>query len=164
MKATSLLCITVLLLSLFGVGCRTLDPGGEPTSYYGRLFASADSVVLYSLNPRRSRDAGADTLHGYKVLGQTPLDKEQSRQVAEELYRAQKASDGSSVRCFIPRHAVRAVAAWRTHDFLICYQCNQVYWFQDGKQVATVTVEGSPRFLNKLLQDAGVPLSTKGPG
>lgn len=164
MKASSLLCIVVLLLSMLGVGCRTLSPGGEQTSYYGRLFASADSVVLYSLNPRRSRDAVDETLHGYKVLGQTLLNKEQSQQVAEELYKAEKASDGSSVRCFVPRHGVRAVASGHTHDFLICYQCYQVYWFQDGKQVATVTVEGSPRFLNKLLQDARIPLPTNGPG
>ncbi|WP_265592529.1 hypothetical protein [Verrucomicrobium sp. BvORR034] len=164
MKAAAPLRLVVLLLCLLGVSCRTLSPSGEPPSYYGRLFKSADSVVLYSLNPRRSRDAVDETLHGYKILGQTPLDKEQSRQVAEELYRAQKASDGSSVRCFVPRHAVRTVAAGHIHDFLICYQCYQVYWFQDGTQVATVTVEGSPRFLNKLLQDAGIPLSNKGPG
>jgi len=64
------------------------------------------------------------------------------------------------MRCFIPRHAVRATHAGGTADFVICFQCYSVQVYVDDRQLMGFLVSQLPEpAFNQVLSEARVPLA-----
>ena len=116
-------------------------------------------VTLYSLEPYPPPVPRDKTLHGRKVLGQTELDGERRATAIAEFKSAVSHWDGMIALCFNPRHAIRVTANGHTYDFLLCYECHQLYIYRDDKLLKELGAAGSPKVLNELLSTAKVPLS-----
>lgn len=117
-------------------------------------------VTLYSLEPWDEPTPSDKTLQNVKVLGRTELDREQGATAIAEFKSAVSGWDGLIAACFDPRHALRVKAKAHTYDFLLCYECHQLYIYRDDKLLTTLGAAGSPKVLNGLLSAAKVPLST----
>ena len=64
--------------------------------------------------------------------------------------------------CFDPRHAIRVEADGGMHDFVICFECLQVYWYVDGERKDSSLASDSPEPLfDRVLREAGVTLAPK---
>jgi len=123
------------------------------------VLRSPHSAIFYSLEPWERPKLGDKTLYHYKILGQTVLDPTQEQVVAGAFQMAVGEWDGLIANCFDPRHALRISSRGHTYDFLLCYNCHQLYVYKDEKLLANLGAGGSPKFLNGLLSAAHVPLS-----
>lgn len=125
-----------------------------------QALRAPDKVTLYSLEPWDEPTPGDKTLRKVKVLGQTDLDGERGAMAVAEFKAAVSGWDGMIAMCFDPRHALRVTAKAHTYDFLLCYECHQLYVYRDDKLLTTLGAAGSPKVLNELLSAAKLPLST----
>ncbi|WP_229743878.1 hypothetical protein [Aliidongia dinghuensis] len=128
-----------------------------------QALTAHNSPILYSLEPRAPRVKGDQGLLGFQVLGKTALSDEDA-EVAVKAFRSAIGDwvGGSAAACFDPRHAIRVLYGEHTYDFLLCYQCQSIWIYEDGKILTRLGAAGSPKELNALLTAAGVPLSTSG--
>jgi len=124
-----------------------------------QVLRAPSSATFYSLEPWERPKPEDKTLHGYKILGQTPLEPKQEQVVATAFQKAVGDWDGMIAACFDPRHALRISSGGHTYDFLLCYNCHQLYVYKDDKVLASVGAAGSPKFLNSLLTAAHVAVS-----
>jgi hypothetical protein len=143
-------------------GAILASPAESPADPENRLPAEAlsalhapDSVVLYALEPW---DDGRPQLHGYKVLGKATLDGEQRAAALAEFETSVARWDGAVGACFDPHHALRVEHEGHTYDFLLCYLCQSMQVYRDGKEFAGVGATGSAEPLNALLRAKGLPL------
>lgn len=136
--------------------------GGFPN----QPIANVDPITKQTVDPidpkmaLRPGDIPTDTLHGWQVLGKTKItDSAARRSVHEALQRGIKNHDGSVAACFDPHHALRFKKEGKTVEWIICFMCNQIYVYEDGKQKETILISASPRpVLNEVLSRANVPL------
>jgi hypothetical protein len=119
-------------------------------------------VTLYSLEPWDIPLPGAHALRNRRILGQIELDGERRATVIGEFKSAVANWDGMIAMCFDPRHALRVKAKAHTYDFLLCYECHQLYVYRDDKLLTRLGAAGSPKVLNELLGAAKIPLSRSG--
>jgi hypothetical protein len=146
--------VQALLLSIIGfVGCARNPVAG---------LDHPEKLTLYSIQEAEhgKEPKTAETFHGYEVLGKFEVDDPKKR---KELIAALKGglarSDGSMNKCFWPHHAIRAVENGQTVDYVICFYCLQLARFMNGaSEIKAVTADPQPVF-DKLLEEAGVPLS-----
>ena len=136
---------------------------------------SAEKLELFSLDPDRhqrideadDQKAAAGThFHGWKVLGSTQLtDRLERSKIIQMFQKGVDESGDAAASCFIPRHGIRVVANGKTVDFVICFQCFRVEWFEDDQhRQAEILIARSPEpAFDRALKQAGVPLAPKGP-
>ncbi len=129
-----------------------------------QALASADSVVLYSLepwteNPEADRNWKGAKFHGYNCLGQLRLTGQQAQTAIAEFKKAIPKEEGPMAMCFDPHHALRVVSGHHTYDFLLCFQCAQMEVYEDNKEIADLSASGSPDVLNGIFKKAGIPIS-----
>lgn len=130
---------------------------------FAQIFSSPiDSAVLYSLEPWEDPKKGGKKLYRFKILGKTALDSAKAQLAANAIQKAAADWSGNSALCFDPRHALRVSAKGHVYDFLICFECEAVYFYEGGKTVGSSGASGSPESLNSLLTAAHVPLSQSG--
>jgi hypothetical protein len=136
--------------------------GSKPTSEFG----APEQLTLYSIDGRDSepgqKPQTEETFHHYPVLGKVELtDAEQRRELLAALQSGIDSGDRDPRKCFWPRHAIRTVEKSRTREYVICFQCRQMYIYEDGSESRKpITDQPQPR-LNKFLQEAGVPLAPR---
>ena len=136
---------------------------------------SADKLELFSLDPDRhqrideaddQKSAAGTHFHGWKVLGSTQLtDRLERSKIIQMFQKGVDESGDAAASCFIPRHGIRVVANGKTVDFVICFQCFQVEWFEDDqRRQEEILIARSPEpAFDRALKQAGVPLAPKGP-
>jgi hypothetical protein len=152
--------VSFLLLAAFVVPSpATAEEKNELPTAAAQALRTAGRVTLYSLEPWESPAAGEETLHQFKVLGRTDLDRKQSAEASAAFQSAISGWDGLIAACFDPRHAIRVRAAGHTYDFLLCYACHVLYVYEDSKLLTSLGASGSAKALNGLLSAAQVPLS-----
>jgi hypothetical protein len=72
------------------------------------------------------------------VLGKVEITDAEQRHAIMAAVMDGISKGGSVTNCFWPRHAIRAVVAGKTIDYVICFHCNQIgIWGDDMKYVAT---------------------------
>lgn len=151
----------LLILSILAPGLVVAsEPANALPGEATQALHSNGRAVLYSLEPwGRSAEKEIARLHDYEILGQADLSAAQ-RSIAVRAFDAAIAGwDGAIAACFDPRHALRIQFDGRTYDFLLCYSCQQMQVFRDGKPFADVGAAGSPDVLNDLLKSLRLPLS-----
>ncbi|MGB8352655.1 MAG: hypothetical protein WCD79_02080 [Chthoniobacteraceae bacterium] len=124
-----------------------------------KALRSPKTAIFYSLEPWERLKKGDKTLHGYKILGKTTLAPKEEQGVAGAFEKAVGDWDGRIAMCFDPRHALRISSETHIYEFLLCYNCHQLYIYKDDKELASIGAAGSPKFLNSLLAAAQVPVS-----
>ncbi len=124
-----------------------------------KILRVPQSAIFYSLEPWEEAKPGEKTLHHFKILGQTNLDPQKESSVAGAFEKAIADWDGMIAACFDPRHALRVTSEKHVYDFLLCYNCHQLYVYKDDKLLGSVGAAGSPKYLNGLLTAANVPIS-----
>lgn len=120
---------------------------------------SGGHAVLYSLEPWEDPDKKTAKFHGYEILGRSELTPAQESTAVAAFDSAITGFDGAIAACFDPRHAISIRTNHHTYDFLLCYSCQQLEVYRDGKSVASVGATGSPKVLNELLTSLHIPLS-----
>jgi hypothetical protein len=118
---------------------------------------------LFSLEPEDRPHSTSGTLQGFKILGKANLTRSQAQLAANAFLKAAKDWDGMSADCFNPRVALRILSQGHTFDFLLCYECQELDVYEDGKIMVSLGASGSPKILNSILAAAHVPLSKSGP-
>ncbi|WP_460735227.1 hypothetical protein [Lysobacter tyrosinilyticus] len=120
---------------------------------------STGHAVIYSLEPWDDPDKKVARLQGYEILGQSDLSDAQ-RSIAVDAFDSAIAGwDGAMAACFDPRHALRIQFKGHAYDVLLCYSCQQVEVFRDGKMLGGAGAAGSPKVLNDLMASLQLPLS-----
>jgi hypothetical protein len=127
-----------------------------------QALQTATKGTLYSLKISAAPGPISEkAFHNCDVLGQTELNEKQLA-TATEAFQSAVASwnpTGGIAACFNPRHGLRVTANGHTYDFVLCYECKQLYIYEDDKNMASLQVGGTPDVLNGLLSAANVPLS-----
>jgi hypothetical protein len=123
---------------------------------------STAQVEIYSLEPLSRPDETVEALYGYEVLGKATLPPEASRVALAEFEAAVPRWDGLVAYCFDPRHALRVVHNGETFDFVLCFDCNGLEVYKNGKYLVKVGIAGSPKVLNELMEGVGLALSQTG--
>ena len=81
------------------------------------------------------------------------------QQMLTKLTKGMADKKGQGSKCFDPRHGIRATAAGKTVDLVICFECSWVYsYFGDEKGVQGVTTGTPQATFDKILKDAKVTL------
>lgn len=163
---------TVAILMLFvatATGCRESQNNSVLRNFPSEvsdLFYRADSVELISLIPDDQSHSDLKKFHGYPILGSIALtDKKYLGNMANELDRAVDTNDSFGVRCFWPRHGLRAVVKNKTIEILICFQCHRLHVWVDGEHAIVIEMDSTPKPLfNKPLLDAGIQVDAPAAG
>ena len=110
---------------------------------------SAKSVTLYSLYPEAVHspaqkmswidDMSWDELlslprlHGYPVLGKFECSDPSILQVIANELRDGTQLEGPNFMCFLPRHGMQLTDGEGSIELLICYDCQRLELYEDGK-------------------------------
>ena len=157
--------VAIILAFLASASAKAADqdknniPGEAAT-----ILDQASQFELFSIHPDPLLDEKyKDHFHGWKVLGQTGVnDLKIRKKLVAAFKKGVKENEGMVARCFNPRHAIRASHDGKTADFVICFECYQVWWYLDGKERDRFLITNSPQQLfDKVLTDANVPLAGK---
>lgn len=163
------------LLNLLTMGDLAAAVERLPPEFASAL-RSADSVVLYSLEPhpeiairvaqhrqdfeRAERLADLPMLSHYAVLGQVTLQGEEMLAAVREFERAVEVNDDGAVSmCFDPRHALRVEQNGQVFELVQCYECGRMYLQRDGEVIARLRAGGSSKALDALMRGHGLELS-----
>ena len=153
-----LIFIILGLATIGGLPAATPTPNAIPDEAL-KVLRSHNSATFYSLEPWERPKPEDKTLHGYKILGKTTLDPKNEQVVEGAFEKAVSNWDGMIANCFDPRHALSLSSSGHIYDFLLCYNCHQLYIYKDDKVIASMGAAGSPKFLNSILAAAHVPVS-----
>ena len=130
-----------------------------------RCLRAPQQMVLYSVVPDRHlliEPPGPTNFHGFRILGQTAIiTLGNQRAVVNTIERSIVRSFGVENGCFNPHHGMRVSDASGTYDFVICFECMQIYIYSGDKQIGDATIFGWPAPLDEILQSAHVPLGTR---
>src|SRR5688500_14809906 len=103
--------IPLATLCLLAVACSSRPSEGVP-----------DRLILYSTEPSQHRgQSGTEVFHGHAVLGKVEVHDPERRAELWNDFKASLTQEVNSVKCFDPRHGVRAVFAGRDQDYLVCF-------------------------------------------
>jgi hypothetical protein len=163
MKSIAVICL-IAVLHTVSVLAQPAQPNLPDRAK--AILDKASAFELYSLDPdeeKNPRDKPA-RLRGWKVLGKTTV-KTPGDAGKKLLAALEKALDkGGGAKCFDPRHAIHAEYEGKTVDLLICFECEWVYVYFDGKKeaAAKLTIDRAiqPVFDN-VLREAKIPLAKK---
>lgn len=155
MRSLASVGLSVWLLCVAGCSGRSDNRLPREVS---RALKAQTTAVLYSLEPAE-RGEKEGFLHGFQILGETRLTGGALSSAVKEFERAVADWGGAMAACFEPRHALRVVDGTHTYDLVLCYECDQLYVYRDGKHLVSLGASGSPSVLNGLLAAAGVEVA-----
>jgi hypothetical protein len=124
-----------------------------------------DELTLYAIdglvNPPTEFVTDDQHFRGYKILGKTEINDPAARgHVVKAISDGINESDGTVASCFWPRHGVHTVKDGKAVDYVICYECLQVYVFPDGEDDRMhPTTEKHQAVLTDRLTAAGIKLA-----
>ena len=151
------------LLFACAVSPMTIGCGVDTRS----VLDSADAITLYSIDgndyfPPEKKPKTDEEFHSYPVLGKVEITEAPK---LSQLVAALKESideHGGGAKCFWPRHGVRVLRGNRWVDYVICFQCGNVYEYTSASGSRRKEEGGRKplkEILNRYLTDAGVPLA-----
>ena len=130
-----------------------------------RILDESERFVLLSLDPVQSKEPSteaAEKFHSYPVLGRVEIkDANQKHRLLRALYKGVEDSDGTVARCFNPRHGIRAVSGTNWIELVICFECSYMQEYGTGSRHGATTTGSPGETFNRVLKDAGVPITTK---
>ena len=136
---------------------------GMPLSAW-RALSAAETYELISLEPdMRTATPSGIRYHNHAVLGSTPItDPATRRRLNDALQAGVRASDGTVMACFNPRHGIRVTRGGVVSEFVICFECRQVQVYRGEVKLYFLTSNSPEKVFDEVLQSANVPLAAKG--
>jgi hypothetical protein len=128
------------------------------------IFEQSPTLEILSLDPssRYRGTVGTRIFHGFLLLGKARLTGEEANQARLSFYDSTVRRRHNQFRaaCFNPRHGLRAVYQGRTLDLSLCFHCQNVYAYIDGKKISSgyTSREAQPDF-DALLRSHQLPIS-----
>ena len=162
-------CVALTFILIFG--CSRDEPrGSQPalkplgiplTDVASKVLREGTEFQLYSIDPSFGGPGPhSDGFHGFAILGATPVSDSERKQLVDALAAGVEESVGAIAACFNPRHAIHVQHEGKRHDFLICFECLQIYWYTDDEKNSTILTSESPQgIFDQVLSDASVPLA-----
>src|SRR5262249_4583016 len=100
------------------------------------ILEKATQFELFSIgqspSAKNAKKAPED-FHEWPVIGKTIVkDPDARKRLVAALEKSVEESNGYGMKCFEPRHGIRATYNGTTADFLICFQCRQVVTYVVG--------------------------------
>ncbi|HYE20506.1 MAG TPA: hypothetical protein VEA69_18810 [Tepidisphaeraceae bacterium] len=128
----------------------------------GVAWAARDGAERYELLSLESYLSRPD-FYNHEILGRTVVDDAGVRgRLNAALQAGVRASDGSQMACFTPRHGIRVTRGGVTTDFVNCFECRKVQvWLADQKIAFFLVSEAPEAVFDEVLTSAGVPLAAK---
>ena len=125
------------------------------------ILENASQFELLSIGHGPSPKNPTDDFHGWPVIGKTTIKDPNTRnRLVAALEKSVEENKGDSMKCFNPRHGVRATHDGMTADFVICFECYQVMVYVTGGAEHRFLITDSPApVFNQTLQSAKVPLA-----
>jgi hypothetical protein len=126
-----------------------------------KILEHADGFELLSLNPLPQNKAVRADFHGYQVLGRTAIaDPGARKKLVSAFERGVAKNQGTIAACFNPRHGIHVTRGGEVEDFVVCFECLQVY--SHGAVEGHFLTSSSPEALfDSMLRRAGIPLADK---
>jgi hypothetical protein len=152
-------CLSILVLG----GCSGASSAKLAEASL-RSIAAADEVVLYSIDFRPDRyPERTERFHDFPVLGSLRLTEAGVRGTVLAALKngIARCRLESGYDCFWPRHGIRAERGGKATDYVICFECAQIYVYDgNGTQIDYVLTTGEPQqTLDRLLTADGIPLA-----
>jgi hypothetical protein len=125
------------------------------------ILEKASQFELLSIGHGASQKKPAADFHGWPVIGKTTVEDSNTRnRLVAALEKGVEENKGDSMKCFNPRHGIRATHDGMTADFVICFECFQVMVYVAGEKEQRFLITASPApVFNQTLQHAKVPLA-----
>lgn len=123
------------------------------------------SVTIYALHPSPHDPEGkppseALAFHGYRILEQASLAQGQITPLLSLVGTGISENDSMAAMCFNPRHGIRVQFSDYEVDFVICFECLQIYEY-DSRKTERVTHLTSDRVepeVSKIYQAHGLEI------
>ena len=131
------------------------------------ILDRAESLELLSIDPTflnlKEQPPGVEVFHHYRVLGKTTIvDGTAKRDLIAALNRSIAESLGRGMKCFNPRHAIRAVYNGQTADLLICFQCENLEIHLNGTQLPMKEISRAEQpVFDHVLTGANIALASR---
>jgi len=125
-----------------------------------QALENGEEFELLSLEPTSTdRD---DSFHHWKILGTMQINDLATRKAIIEEFVAGVSRNVSAYSCFDPRHGIRVTWKGVTHDFVICFHCQQIEWYHGSHEAKWILITGDPESaFDAILKRAGIPLAPK---
>jgi hypothetical protein len=141
--------IVISFLALIGCNRRSFD-------------GAVDSMTLYSLDgdydPIHGKPWKGEMFHEHPVLGKTDIASAADRRaILAAVKQGIAQSNGTIAECFWPRHGLRLVQNGGQSDYVICFECLQVYEYTDGQWTHKPTTKYATGLLDEQLEKADIP-------
>lgn len=117
------------------------DPKNRLPKEVEDLLATAKEGILYELG-RLDGKKGKRIVRNHRAGREKQLSSSEMRLVAEGLFSAINEWYGIYVFCFSATHILRIQSDNKTHDFIISYNCNRLLYYQNGKKIHSVGLDG----------------------
>lgn len=165
---TEIMRIFALLVTLAALGCSSEPSRNIPDPLGVPMPAEATAALrtgidfeLLSLDPSYlDRDQRPTDFHNWDVLGSTAVSQFDRSQLVDALIASVPESVGAIAACFNPRHGIRVTHDGKQFDFVICFECLQIYWYTDDEKNPKILTSGSPlKLFNDVLTDASIPVA-----
>ena len=144
----------ILAFSLVLVSCGCSEKASTSQSaaeieFVSELFPGEAAIALrdgmdFQLFSIDDRETDSNMFHGYNVLGSTHVTELEQHRLFESLAKGVEEMGGAIAPCFDPHHGIRVKHSGKIHDFVICFECYQIYWYVDGLKEDSFSVSRSP--------------------
>ena len=158
----------LLMTALFAFGCSAdserpvLPSTGDPMpADAADALRHGSAFQLLSLDPSYlETEQRPNDFHNWNALGSTPISPVDRKKLTELLIASVPENPGAIAACFNPRHGIRVMHENQQFDFVVCFECLQIYWYIDGEKQPTILTSGSPLpAFNDVLRAASIPLA-----
>ena len=155
-----------MLLSLpvalvIGLSAQVVGQENKIPDQAREILEKANQFELLSIGHSPSPKKPAEDFHEWPVIGKTMVEDSNTRnRLVAAFEKAVEENKGDSMKCFNPRHGIRATHDGKTADFVICFECFQVMVYVAGEKEQRFLITNSPApVFNQTLQHANVPLA-----
>jgi hypothetical protein len=127
------------------------------------ILEKATQFELLSIGHYPSLEYRTGDFQGWPVIGKVTIEDSNTRKrLIDALEKGIEENKGETMKCFNPRHGIRATHDGRTAEFLICFECFQVMVYVAGEMEQRVLITDSPApVFNQTLRQAKVPLASE---
>ena len=134
---------------------------GDALPAHARAILEADAQLrIYALDPDRTAGVDAqefELLRSWRTLGDALVRDEERDELLSLLYGGIVLSDGAMARCFLPRHAIRAMHRGNTLDLLICFECSTLQvWMNDEHLTSAPIHAGVEPAFSRAFREQGL--------
>lgn len=150
MRARLLVVLSISALSLvLGITACTENKWESKLSDIDKFILNnpAEATLMW-INPSSGVASTHNRFNGYKINSTIHLvDPAVRTQVLDAFQKGILESDGRRKECFLPGHAIRVKNWMGTRDFLISFECNQVWHDFHGMNHTVLPITRSPESL-----------------